>query len=790
MQISVIRGSKVIATPLRNAMPERVHSREPDVLNESLRQCEAVIDSTFESIITVDGEGDVIEVNAAATSLFCGTATDLKGLNIDELVVRVSDDRSGAASIGSLLEPGKEWKYGALSVVARRNTGRRFVAELKVLPARSLDESKQTIFLREVTERVFAKTALRESEEKFRSLFEQMIEGVYRSLADGTIIAANPAMVRLLGYASEDELCRLTDARALYTYPEYYDELVSDLGKGGEARGLMVEVSCKDGSRRNLLANMKAIPGEFDDSVVYQGTFSDISDLLSKTYALKDSEEHFRALAQNTPDIVTVIKESGEIVNSNPTQSGTAGFETELLAGGSVFDNVHPDDLDTVRTAVRETFENLRVPKSFEFRYRRPNGCNLYMESVGTSFLNSRGELRGVINTRDVSKRQRTQLHLQQAQKMHAVGQLTGGIAHDFNNLLTVIVGNLQLIEVTAADRDIRELADTAFTAAMRGADLAHRLLNFTKRQPLDPSATNIDSLVQGMEPLLCRSLGESLSVRIQTSDSTWSAKVDPVQLESAILNLAINARDAMGNDGELEVSVSNCCYAAEDTSTENAIPPGAYIRICVSDNGSGMAEATRKAAMEPFFSTKPESEGSGLGLSMVNEFVRQSGGQLRLESTAGIGTRVSLFLPRADNAELRVSPSSTVPRAQTGDETILVVDDCDNVRKSVSAVVSNLGYTVRQASSGKSALQVLSSERVDLMLSDINMPGMTGLQLADSVRKLHPHVSIVLTSGFTEKASAPAGEEVAHDGFLPKPYTKQDLAETLRETLDYENDK
>ena len=214
-------------------------------------------------------------------------------------------------------------------------------------------------------------------------------------------------------------------------------------------------------------------------------------------------------------------------------------------------------------------------------------------------------------------------------------------------------------------------------------------------------------------------------------------------------------------------------------------IPPGAYIRICVSDNGSGMTKAIRESAMEPFFSTKPESIGSGLGLSMVKEFVSQSGGQLRLESKSGVGTRVSLYLPRSDDTRLRASTSNTAMADMTGDETVLVVDDCDDVRRSVSAVVSSLGYKVLRAASGEAALRLMRSESVDLLFSDIRMPGMTGFELASLVQDRHPEIRILLTSGFTDHPVGPDGAYVEGFDFIPKPYRKQNLAERIRSVLD-----
>jgi len=321
----------------------------------------------------------------------------------------------------------------------------------------------------------------------------------------------------------------------------------------------------------------------------------------------------------------------------------------------------------------------------------------------------------------------------------------------------------------------------------MHGADLTHHLLAFAKRQSLAPEIVDVNKLLAAMAPLLRRSLGESLHVDFEHDDTLWPAKVDPVQLESAILNLSINARDAMGSDGKLTVTTCNCNRDTLDDQADPTLPGGDYVRICVSDTGDGMSEEIRKSAIEPFFTTKQDTDGSGLGLSMVYGFVQQSGGHMRLDSESGRGTRVTLFLPRSYIAEDRCSTPVIRTVDPSGRESVLVVDDNDDVRKSVVKLVAKLGYDVREAANGDAALRILESANVDLVFSDVKMPGMTGFELASHAREKHPETRIVLTSGFSEPP--PIGEQPANVEFLPKPYNKRDLATKFRTTLDNEND-
>ncbi len=775
---AIILGSRQLSDAVR---------RDVAALGDCDLQYKRIIESTFESIITIDENAEVVAVNAATSRTFGGAASDFLKLKIDDLIVRVIDDVDpDQPGFGRLIAATETWTHGALQVVAQGLNGRQFLAEVTVLPSAYGDKSNRIVLLQEVTERILAKQAARESEEKYRDLFEQMLEGVFRSLGDGTILAANPAMLRMLGYSSEDELCRSANARDLFSSRDQHEALLNNLGRDGSARGIVIEVLCKDGSKRLLLANMKAIPGHIDDSIVYQGTFSDISELQRTTYALKDNEKHFRALAENSPDIVSVITENAEVVYCSPSILGITGFKPELRTGRIAFENVHADDIEVCRRAVRQMFDRLGTPKWFNFRYLHRDGSILYMEAVGTAFLNSRGELRGVINTRDISQRHRTNQQLHQAQKMQAVGQLTGGIAHDFNNLLTVIVGNLQLIEEAARDTHIKGLAETAFKAAMHGADLTYRLLAFAKRQPLEPKVIDVAGLLVDIEPLLRRSLGASMKINIEGDRDLWLASVDPAQLESAVLNLAINARDAMGSDGLLTISTCNFDATVEGLAADPTLPLGEHVRVRVSDTGSGMTEEIRKTAIEPFFSTKSGTDGSGLGLSMVYGFVEQSGGHMRLNSQAGHGTCVTLYLPRAAATDVRDGKTADATTNPRGNETVLVVDDNNDVRKSVAALVSTLGYDVLEACDGSSALQQMNATHVDLLFSDVKMPGMSGFELATTTRQRYPHIRTMLTSGFTEEPTAPCGEdEVADFAFLPKPYSKNDLATKLRVILD-----
>lgn len=373
---------------------------------------------------------------------------------------------------------------------------------------------------------------------------------------------------------------------------------------------------------------------------------------------------------------------------------------------------------------------------------------------------------------------------LAQAQKMESIGHLTGGIAHDFNNLLQVILGNNDLlVEELAAQPPLRAMAEMSRTAAERGAELTHRLLSFARRQPLDPQPTDVNKLVISMDPLLRRTLGAQIEI-VSVLGGTWHGLLDAAQMESAILNLCINARDAMPHGGRVTIETANA--ALDAGSMENAdFASGDYVMVAVSDNGVGMDADTLAHAFEPFFTTKDVGQGSGLGLSMVYGFVKQSKGHVRIESVPAQGTTVKLYLPRAmlTAVELSAEDNSDLP---SGTEKILLVEDDDLVREHVSAQLRGLGYRVVSVSSGNAAMEALNQfPDIDLLFTDIMMPGgMNGRELAERARILRPELRILFTSGYSEAAWPGSAIREPGIALLQKPYRRRDLAQKLRAAL------
>ncbi|WP_449103828.1 ATP-binding protein [Pseudomonas veronii] len=378
---------------------------------------------------------------------------------------------------------------------------------------------------------------------------------------------------------------------------------------------------------------------------------------------------------------------------------------------------------------------------------------------------------------------------LRQSQKMEAVGQLTGGIAHDFNNMLTGIIGSLELLRRRVSRGkldDLDSLIDLGVTSANRAAGLTHRLLAFSRRQSLDSKPVEINQLVTSMGELLQRSINESIALDMRLSDPLWTAEADPNQLESALLNLVINARDAMPNGGNLTVETSNRHLDSVFTAAYGTLQPGDYVELSVSDSGCGIPESLMGRVFDPFFTTKPIGQGTGLGLSMIYGFARQSGGHVTIHSEVGKGTTVSLFLPRfvGEMVVAEAANPARLPFANAG-ETVLIVEDDPAVRVLISAVLKELGYAFVEASDANTALPIIESDqRIDLMISDVGLPGMNGRQLAEIGRQIRPELKVLFITGYAEHAAVRGGFLDPGMQLITKPFTFDLLTAKVREMI------
>ena len=388
----------------------------------------------------------------------------------------------------------------------------------------------------------------------------------------------------------------------------------------------------------------------------------------------------------------------------------------------------------------------------------------------------------------DVSQRKRAELCLRRSQKMDAIGQLTGGIAHDFNNILGIILGNVDLLERQIShDEKLQKRIDGIKHSAQRAADLTRQLLGFSRRETESVSVTNINVLINNMQSLISRSLTPQIDVTYQYFDGLWNTAIDAGDFEDALLNLILNARDAMSGRGRITIETSNKELDKEYCQYSEGVTPGSYVELVISDDGEGIPHALQDRIFEPFFTTKEQGKGTGLGLAMVFGFVQRSKGSIRIYSEQGIGTTFRLFLPAVNEHvsthEQGEESDDALPR---GTETLLVVDDEEGLLEVACESLRSLGYTVIMANHSQQALEFLETRSdIDLLFSDVVMPGMNGYELAELAMKKHPSLKVLLTSGYTEKAVARNTRFLFEDKLLSKPYTRTLLARSIRETLD-----
>jgi len=538
------------------------------------------------------------------------------------------------------------------------------------------------------------------------------------------------------------------------------------------------------------------------------GTAIDISGRRAVDERLRESEANLRELNatlearveertrerdrawKNSQDLQTIIGMSGVFQAANEAWTAILGWRPDEVVGRSYLDLIHPDDHPLSKQALA-TATDAELPV-FENRYRHKDGTYRWISWVAApedDLIYASG--RHVTAEKEAAAAlEAMQEQLRQSQKMEAVGQLTGGLAHDFNNLLTGISGSLELLQARVAQGrigDLERYLSAAQGAAKRAAALTHRLLAFSRRQTLDPKPTDANRLVAGMEELVRRTMGPEVAVEVVAAGGLWATLVDPNQLENALLNLCINARDAMPDGGRLTIETGNR-WLDQRAARERDLPPGQYVSVCVSDTGTGMAPEVIARAFDPFFTTKPIGMGTGLGLSMVYGFVRQSGGQARIYSEPSQGTMVCLYLPRHHGEAENVDTPhelAEAPRAEQG-ETVLVVDDEPTVRMLVTEVLGDLGYTAIEAADGPAGLKVLQSNtRIDLLVTDVGLPGgMNGRQMADAARERRPELRVLFITGYAENAVLNHGHLDPGMHVMTKPFAMEALASRIKELI------
>ena len=631
-------------------------------------------------------------------------------------------------------------------------------------------------------------------ETRFRAVVDTAVDGVILIDEKGTIRMFNPACQRLFGYSADEVEGQNVKVLMPAPYRDEHDRYLSNYHQTHERKiiGIGREVVGRRKDGTTFPMDLSVGEANEDGKPVFVGIIHHLTERKRIDQAAIEAAMRMKAVLDTAVDGIILIDAKGSILMFNPACERLFGYAADEVMGQNVkvlmpqpYRAEHDQYLDHYLT----TGERKIIGIGREVVGQRKDGTTFPMDlSVGQAEQQGQSVFVGIIH--DLTERKHTEEQLVQAQKMETVGQLSGGIAHDFNNLLTIIIGNSEtLSEKLRARPDLKQLADMALAAGERGAELTQRLLAFSRRQVLQPVAIDCRDLIDQMLGLLRRTLRDDISIHVSHGEGLPPALADPSQLESAILNLALNAQDAMSDGGQLTISTADAVLDERYRDSHPEVLPGEYVMVSVTDDGMGMSADVLERVFEPFFTTKEVGKGSGLGLSMVYGFVKQSNGHVAIYSEPRLGTAVRLYLPtaRQDGQKPKKAFSGDDHvESPGGTEIVLVVEDDNFVRGYAVACLESLGYRVITAADGKSALAKLrNGDKLDILFTDIVMPGgISGLDLMEEARKLRPGLRVLLTSGYPLETLAARGKLTVSATILNKPYRKAELARRLREVM------
>lgn len=650
--------------------------------------------------------------------------------------------------------------------------------------------------LREADERARrqrAEEALKLAEERFRSIFENAVEGIFQSAPEGRYLIANPSLALIFGYASPEALLagphnlghRHLVASALCA--EFEHLLLTQ----GHVRGFEAPANRQDGTAIWISVNARAVRGAGAKILYYEGSVEDITARKQAEDALKKSEERFREMAENIQDVFWVTSPDGqEVLYVSPAYQAVWGRSVDSLLAQpkSWLESVLDEDRPQLLAMLQQLADG--HPYRLEYRIQRPDGSERWIEDRGYPVRNPDGKVERTVGcATDITERKRLEGDLRQVQKMESIGQLAGGIAHDFNNALTVINGHVYLLldreglgpEATQSLREV-------FAAGEHAARLTRQLLLFSRKQAIQTQVVDLNEVVQDIAPLLRRLVGNQIDVELNLLSPAALVQADVGMLEQILVNLAVNARDAMPKGGTLLIKSQ---IATEVMTVDDSGPDTRSTKfacLSVKDQGCGIAPEILPRIFEPFFTTKDVGQGTGLGLATVYAVVKQHQGRVEVTSQVGVGSEFKVFLPLTSAEVIPVKPKPDESKTAGGKETVLLVEDETPVRELAAAVLRRLGYRVLQAASGKEALEVWQwhAPKISLLLTDIVMPDdLTGVELAKILCAQNPQLKVIFASGYSDASEwqhLPVSVKSLH---LQKPYHPKTLAKALRELLD-----
>lgn len=741
------------------------------------RQFTQIVEDSVNEIYISDAETyQILHANRAARVNLGYSTDEVPNLKPWDFVQGLDRD-----NIGTLLDPlrdgTRDWQQ--FETVQIRKDGSTYPVQTQL---QLLKTKHQPVFVA-VVQDLTELRAERSRSDQLGAVLDRSLNEIYMFDADSLrFVQANFGARKNIGYTSEEMLDMTpVDIKPEMTN-EQFEQVIAPLRDGSKDLLTFNTVhQRKDGSTYPVDVTLQQMHS------IEQSLFvAIIRDITEQHKMTEDLLLRDRAIAEVGTGVLITDAKNGEnaIIYANAAVAKMTGYEAEEILGRNPRflqgDDRDQPALDNIRSAISQA-----VPVLETLRNYRKDGSRFISEVAISPIFDDSGEVTHFVGVQsDVTSKLEMEERLRQSQKMDAIGQLTGGIAHDFNNLLTVVIGNNELLADRLKDDEFSiALLDDATSAAESGAKLTSQLLSFARQQPLAPKVIDLNAFVRGMKGMLARTLGEQNKLITKLAKDSGNPFADPVQLQNALLNLSINARDAMPDSGGLTIETSAVYFDVGMAQERGDIAPGRYTRLSVSDTGTGIPPEIQSRVLEPFFTTKETGKGTGLGLSMVHGFAKQSGGHLEIYSELGHGTSVSLYLPSVAEPEDSIADvRHAAPTVEKGGETILVVEDDPSVRKLTINRLDHLGYITLQAETGQQALDILAENAdVDLVFTDMVMPGgMSGVGLILEVRKLHPHIKCIIASGYAEQGTMPKDGTL----WLRKPYRLQELSQVLRQRL------
>ncbi|GMV90637.1 MAG: hypothetical protein AMXMBFR82_04150 [Candidatus Hydrogenedentota bacterium] len=670
-----------------------------------------------------------------------------------------------------------------------------YFALLETILAKSDLLADRALLLREIAERKKAEEALVDQENIYRAAIAQAGAIPYRiDWRTRQYTFYDERVYEVSGYSREeltfDKLQSLPiETHFLGPLAGMSEAMVKRLLEAQALRNLHMEyrILTKDGRERWISDSSVEIADERGKIVETVGLFQDVTERKREEEALSRNERYFRALTENALDLVTVLNADGTIRYVSPSVSTVLGYSPEELIGTDIIKLIHADDREQVAQALVQGIEHPETTHRLQCRASHQDGSWRTLECMGRSLLDDPNIRGAIINSRDISERVHLEEQLKHSQKMESIGCLAGGVAHDFNNLLTCITGYCEMALGRAnGDEKLQGQLQTIREASHRASDLTRQLLAFARKQIIEPRNTNLNTLTLNLDKLLSRLIGEDIELVTFPSEDPAIVRIDPGQFEQVVINLAINARDAMPAGGKLTIEIKQLAIDREYAKFHPEMRPGEYVMLAISDTGVGMTDAVRARIFEPFFTTKESGKGTGLGLATCYGIVRQAGGYVWVYSEPGKGTTFKIYLPKAEGASQTARVRPEPEQLAHGTETILVVEDEPLVRGITLEALLDHGYTVIAAQDGMSALALVEKHEgtIDLLLTDVVLPQICGRDLSEQVRSKHPNIRVLFMSGYTEDAIVHHGVLEQGIEFLPKPFTPEALVRKVQEVL------